>query len=288
MFGKWLSGCEVVSVTAMTENELSRIATRIRQKQPSLIEGDTEVLELVAQHAGNLEGPWKAVTTSGQTLTERTRSVIEGAFGCRAFDAYGCREFARFAHEGEARDAHLIAGEGFIVEVLSEGRAVNPGEVGEVVITDLSGFAMPFIRYRLGDLAELAANPSDVPRARGLPRLGQIHGRVQAILRGIDGRFISSSLLNRIAGDYDFAIARMRAVQVEPGSLTLRIVKGRRYAHETLVEIQELLRSYLGPGLKIEVEFEERGSDPPRSVRFETVQSRPVDFQRQHGLKLAR
>jgi phenylacetate-CoA ligase len=147
---------------------------------------------------------------------------------------------------------------------------------------------MPLVRYRIGDLAELAASPGGNGRARGLPRLGQIHGRVQSILRGTDGRFISGTLLNRIAGDYDYAIARMRAIQNEPGTLTLRIVRAGRYADETLAEIESLLRGYLGSGLKIHVEFEERDAEAPRSLRVETVQSDPVDFQRQHGLKLAR
>jgi phenylacetate-CoA ligase len=288
LFGAWLGRCEHVSIMSMTAQELSRIAELIRKREPALIEGDTEVLELLAQQVPDLHGPWKAVATRGQTLTPRARASIEEAFGCRVYDAYGSREFARFAHESEAHDGHLIAGEGFIVEVLSEGRPVRPGEVGEVVITDLNGFAMPFVRYRIGDLAELAASPGGNGRARGLPRLGQIHGRVQSILRGTDGRFISGTLLNRIAGDYDYAIARMRAIQNEPGTLTLRIVRAGRYADETLAEIESLLRGYLGSGLKIHVEFEERDAEAPRSLRVETVQSDPVDFQRQHGLKLAR
>ncbi len=145
---------------------------------------------------------------------------------------------------------------------------------------------MPFVRYRIGDLAELAPEPVGSETPRGLPRLGQIHGRVQSILRGVDGRFIPGSVLNRIAGDHDYAIARMYAVQTEPGALTLNIMKARRYSDDTLGEIREILRGYLGSGLKIEVVFEERGDELPLSSRTPS-QAPEVDLQSQTGLRIA-
>jgi phenylacetate-CoA ligase len=286
--GAWLSGCEVVSMSGITESQLSRVADRISAKRPTLIEGDAELLELLAGRVTDLKGPWKAIASSGQTLTPKARASIESAFGCPVFDAYGSREFARLAHEAGASDVHHVAGEGFIVEVLLEGRPVRPGEVGEVVITDLNGYAMPLLRYRIGDLAELAPEPDRDARARGLPRIGQIHGRVQSILRGTDDRFVPGTLLHRIAGDYDFAITRLRAAQTEPGAITLRIIKGRRYADETLDEIRERLRGYLGRDLRIDVEFEERSDDQPRNERRDPISTRPVDFQRSRGLRIGR
>jgi len=282
-----LSGLEVIGLGGVTEATLDRVADQIREKRPTLIEGDAEVLELLAERVGELNGPWKGVVSSGQTLGTKARAAIEQAFGCPVFDVYGSSEFSRVAHEAEAREGHLVAGEGYIVEVLMEGRTVAPGEIGEVVITDLTGYAMPLVRYRIGDLAEAAPEPTAAEPARGLPRLGQIHGRVQSILRGPDGRFIPGSVLHRIAGDFDFAIAKLSAVQTEPGAITLHIVKARRYADETLAEIEERLKGYLGPELAIEIAFEEPASDSPLSSR-PTSQAPPVDLQRPQGLKVAR
>jgi phenylacetate-CoA ligase len=47
--------------------------------------------------------------------------------------------------------------DGVLVEVLVDGRPAEPGERGEVVVTNLHAYAMPFIRYRIGDVATRAA-----------------------------------------------------------------------------------------------------------------------------------
>ena len=52
-----------------------------------------------------------------------------------------------------------------IVEVFEGRSSARPGEVGEVVATRLHAFAMPFIRYRLGDLV----TQGDAPCACGAP-----------------------------------------------------------------------------------------------------------------------
>jgi phenylacetate-CoA ligase len=109
---------------------------------------------------------------------------------------------------------------------------------------------------------------------------------VQSILRGVDGRFIPGSVVNQIAGDFDYAIARMRAEQAEPGAITLTITKARRYSDDSLDEIRNALRRYLGNGLKIQVVFEESGSDLPLSQRPPPLSS-PVDLQSQRGLRIA-
>jgi phenylacetate-CoA ligase len=43
--------------------------------------------------------------------------------------------------------------DGVLIEVLVDGRPAEPGERGEVVVTNLHAYAMPFIRYRIGDVA---------------------------------------------------------------------------------------------------------------------------------------
>jgi phenylacetate-CoA ligase len=52
---------------------------------------------------------------------------------------------------GETGELHVCE-DGVIFEVLTDGRPANPGERGEVVCTNLHAFAMPLIRYRLGDI----------------------------------------------------------------------------------------------------------------------------------------
>jgi phenylacetate-CoA ligase len=54
------------------------------------------------------------------------------------------------------------------------GNPRGPGEVGRVVVTPLNNFAMPLIRYELGDTAEVGA---PCACGRGLPVLTRILDR---------------------------------------------------------------------------------------------------------------
>ena len=56
------------------------------------------------------------------------------------------------------------------------------------MITDLNNYCMPFIRYRIGDLAEAMDATDACACGRGLPRIGNIEGRVQSIIIGANGR----------------------------------------------------------------------------------------------------
>ena len=66
------------------------------------------------------------------------------------------------------------------MEVLGEdGRPCKAGETGRVIVTPLHNYAMPLIRYEIGDYVELG-EPCDC--GRGLPVINRILGREQEIL----------------------------------------------------------------------------------------------------------
>jgi phenylacetate-CoA ligase len=283
-----LAGMNVVPVRQITTAKLDEITELLVKQSPQLLEGDAEVLELLAEHvraAGGADAHCRAVISTGQTLSPRSRSLLESAFGCRVFDAYGSREFARFAHESDTHAGHLIAAEGYIVEILIEGRPAAPGEIGEVVVTDLSGFAMPLIRYRIGDLAEAVDPREQSACGRGLPRIGEIRGRAQSVLRGVDGQLVPGTFLSHALSEFDFAIKRLEAVQHQPGTLDLKLVKGARYSDDRLDELLSLLRAELGEGLAVRVEIVDE--EPAATSRRASVSGMPIDLQRE-GQRIAR
>ena len=91
------------------------------------------------------------------------------------FETYGCREVMLIATECAAHAGLHLSMETLVVEVVVRERRngrrarASPGELGEVVITDLTNLAMPFIRYANGDLGR-AGEPGAVRlRARPAP-----------------------------------------------------------------------------------------------------------------------
>ena len=166
-----------------------------------------------------------------------------------------------------------------MVEVLKDGSPAQPGEVGEVVITDLNNYCLPFIRYRIGDLAE-AVDPTEACACgRGLPRLGRIEGRVQSIVVGASGQYIPGTFFAHLFKDYEHAIRQFQIVQERRGAIRLRVVKGGRFSEAALREVLATLRRFLGEQMQIEVQFEENIDMVRTGKRLACVSKLGIDFQ---------
>lgn len=126
------------------------------------------------------------VRTFGETLTPGLREVCLKAWGATLTDVYSAEEVGYIALQCPAHEHYHIQSESLLVEILDEmGRPCSPGEIGKVVITTLHNFAMPLIRYEVGDYAELG---EPCPCGRGLPVLKRIMGRQRNMLTMPDGR----------------------------------------------------------------------------------------------------
>jgi phenylacetate-CoA ligase len=279
----WFARREFVPVFEMTEDKLEEIVQLLVGAQPVLIDGYAEAFNFLAQYLetrGGIDSRPRALMSSAQTLPRKSRELIEKAFGCPVFDKYGSREFSGVAYESDAHEGHLVVAEGYVVEILVDGRPALPGEVGEVVITDLNNYCMPFIRYRIGDLAEAVDNSVQSSCGRGLPRMGEIQGRVQSIIQGTDGHFVPGSFFPHLLKDYEYAIKRFQVVQDEAGAIKLRVVKAPRYSDTTLDEIKAQIRQYLGDGLRIDVIFEDHIEMVRTGKHLASVSKLPIDFQK--------
>jgi phenylacetate-CoA ligase len=251
--------------------------------QPVLMDGYAEALDFIARYlktTGRVDVRPKALMSSAQTLPLPSRKLIEEAFGCKVFDKYGSREFSGIAYECEAHSGHHVVSEAYIVEVLKDGEPVKPGEVGEVVITDLNNYCMPFIRYRIGDLAEAVDDTIACSCGRGAPRVGAIEGRVQSIIQGADGRYLPGTFFAHYLKEFDHAIKKFQVVQEERDAMIFRVVKGGRFSDDVLDEVLATFREYLGAEMKITVEFVDEVAMVRTGKRLASVSRLGIDFQK--------
>lgn len=278
-----------VPVFEMREEILPDIIRQVSDWQPTLVDGYAEALNLIGQYIkvhGGLEHRPRGVMSSAQMLPDNSRAIIEEAFGCRVFDKYGGREFSGIAYECEAHQGHHVVSEGFIVEILRDGRPAAPGEVGEVVITDLNNYCMPFIRYRIGDLAEAVDNRVACACGRGLPRIGKIEGRVQSIIQGMDGRYLPGTFFAHYLKEFDYAFKLYQVLQEEPESMIFKVVKGSRYSDDVLQEVLSTFRAYLGDAMRIDVQFVDNLEMVRTGKRLASVSRIKIDFQRNAPVKV--
>jgi phenylacetate-CoA ligase len=128
----------------------------------------------------------KAIITTSEKLTDEMRTVIEKAFNCKVYQEYSTVENAVFASECEYQKLH-ISPDVSIVEILrTDGSPCTPGEIGEVVVTPLTRYYEPLIRFRIGDLAAWDDKPC--PCGRSMPVIREVVGRIEDIVIGPDGR----------------------------------------------------------------------------------------------------
>jgi phenylacetate-CoA ligase len=285
-----LSNRTFIPIFELSDENLSKMIDVVVGVQPILMDGYAEALDFIARYlktTGRVDVRPKALMSSAQTLPAPSRKLIEEAFGCKVYDKYGSREFSGIAYECEAHTGHHVVSEAYIVETLKDGEPVAPGEIGEVVITDLNNFCMPFIRYRIGDLAEAVDNSLPCPCGRGAPRLGAIEGRVQSIIQGADGRYLPGTFFAHYLKEFDHAIKKFQVVQEERDAMTFRVVKGGRYSDDVLEEVLSTFREYLGQEMKITVEFVEEVAMVRTGKRLASVSRLGIDFQRAAPARIA-
>lgn len=131
----------------------------------------------------------KAGIFGAEPWSLETRKRIEDATGINAYDIYGTSEISGplFTECHVKKGIHIWA-DMFLVEVLDPktGEPVADGETGELVFTTLHKFALPLIRYRIGDLSIMNSEPCECGRTH--PRIMRILGRTDdmLIIRGIN------------------------------------------------------------------------------------------------------
>jgi len=193
---RWLLNQVVLSASHLTPERIDSYARFLTAWRPRLIYGYPTVIYRVARHLLDQPGLLGAyrprlVACTSEMLLPHLRETIGRAFACPVANEYGSRDGGMIAHE--CAEGHLhIFGEQVIVEV---DRPDADG-IGDLLITNLDGYGMPFIRYRIGDRGALTDAPC--PCGLPLPRLREIQGRANDFLVGRAGRLIHSSTANYI------------------------------------------------------------------------------------------
>lgn len=109
-----------------------------------------------------------------------------------------------------------------LVEILrDDGTPCAPGETGRVIVTSFYNYAMPFIRYEIGDYA--VVGPLKVKCPVRLPTLARVFGRYRNTFTLKDGRIIYPYVT--IGRFRDFvAFEQVQVVQTDYDEIEVRYV----------------------------------------------------------------
>lgn len=142
----------------------------------------------------------KVAITGGEPGGGPMRRLFEEKYNMITGDFYGTADVGIIAYEcREKSGLHLI--DNIVVEVIDPGtgKAVSPGEVGEVVVTNFNK-AYPMIRFGTGDLSKI--DEEYCACGRTSVRLTKILGRVGEAVR-VRGMFIHPKQTQQIVASFD-------------------------------------------------------------------------------------
>jgi len=193
-----------------------------------------------------------AIVVSAETLHEDWRIVIEQSFKVPVYNRYGGRDIKFVAQECPVRKGLHINAENSLVEIVKGGRPVAPGELGEIVITRLDNFAMPFIRYRSGDLGTMSRSACEC--GRSLPLLEKIEGRVQDTIVTDDGRIVSGPFFAHVMKDCP-DVKEFQVHQLRSNQLLIQIVLDHERRFSSQSRIERIVREYMGQDMRIDFEL---------------------------------
>jgi phenylacetate-CoA ligase len=164
----------------------------------------------------------KAVLAHGETVLPRVRELILERLGAPLIAFYSCQEVGYIATQCPVTTHYHVMAENVFVEILrDDGSPSAPGEPGQVVVTSLYNYAMPFIRYAIGDVA--TPGPEYCTCGMTLPVIEQIDGRTRYAFEFEDGSRVWPRLINFDVSPF-VAYREFQLVQVDRKKIELRYV----------------------------------------------------------------
>lgn len=257
----WLVNERLLSAFDLSDRQLRRYARVFRKLRPASVYSYASTLWRFAEFAGRqapeLHGMVRrAAFVTGEQLLPNWRRDIVAALGCPLAEEYGCREAGLIAHECPAGAYHISA-ENLILEVLDDaGVPVPTGTTGNLVVTNLEAYAMPFIRYQTGDRGALRTGRCEC--GRGLPLMQRPTGRTFEFLETQDGTRLSGVALSRDLKEVE-GISHYRVIQETRERVRVLIVPNERYHREEgEALIRRMIRARIGPQTEIPIHYLER------------------------------
>jgi phenylacetate-CoA ligase len=235
------------------------IGARLRDVRPHLLACYPSHLRAIARELGPRgarELGLRAISVSSEPSSADERADLGRLFGCGVYDEYSTEELTRVAAQCTHGTYHLFEDVAYVETLDPETGSPTPeGARGEVVGTYLHNYAMPFIRYRQGDLASIARRRCACGwQFRALTELG---GRKLDQFVLPSGRVLTSGWL--LDASYSFLfdvgadIAAFTLIQETPSRVRIEIVAGASYTPAMTAAIERRFHELVAEPLDVEV-----------------------------------
>ncbi|MBS7619933.1 phenylacetate--CoA ligase family protein [Candidatus Bathyarchaeota archaeon] len=234
---------DFVSVFDSIEDQIAKIESL----RPDILDGYSTSLTILAKELekrGIKTINPRFLISGAELLDNHMREIIERVFEASVYDQYSIVEVERISSQCPIKKGYHIDADSLIIQFVdNNGEEVSIGEGGEIVCTSLFSYAMPFIRYAIGDIGV----PTDETCECGitLPLMKIIEGRKDSLIPLPDGRILSPRMFSITVNSFSEIekVDQFQVIQKKLDLFEFRIKKKNENDDEKILESK--LRAHL-------------------------------------------
>lgn len=255
----WILQKKLLSVLDINKEKIPFIVSLINGLKARYFEGYSASLVKLAtlfnENEVKLKETPKSIIATSENLFENQRELIQDVFNCKVYNRYGSREFSgAVAQEcSYFNGLHVNPNLCYLEVVGKENNILDSGKEGRILITDLNNYAMPFIRFEIGDMGVLVED--DCNCGRKFQNLKKIIGR--------SGEFLISQFDEKIpllpissgvfSSKYTPYVSMFQFIQPNKGELVIKLVPTKKYKEEVGREIEDIIKNRINFKTEIQI-----------------------------------
>jgi phenylacetate-CoA ligase len=199
----------------------------------------------------------RRLMVTGEPLTPAAKGRIEECWGTEVYNFFGMAEIGVAAVECWLHHSLHFLHDYLYPEILDPKThsTLKTGEVGELVVTTLSKFGMPFIRYNTRDLVSMSdeACPCGFSGTSITKHLGRSDGMIKVKGKGVYPAYVEQVLLSTPELGSEYQIIVKHGTYGDNIMVQAEVQRGRQADEELKKRIAYKMREELGVNLEIEV-----------------------------------
>jgi phenylacetate-CoA ligase len=242
----WLNNTLMIDAYELSDGNVDQAIARIEAFAPVYLHGYVSALytvarRMLAQGRTLAHLHLRAAVTESEKLYDFQREALGQALACPILENYGSVEMGNIAEmdvQGRLRPNEDL----YVIETLAGGAAV---------LTHLMSHAHPFIRFKLGDLLEFAA---DVPGPLPYRVINQVIGRTLDLFPRPDGGYVHGMAMAHVLDPHLRYIRRYQLRQEQIERFRIKLELAEPLPQEASRRITDDLRRLMGAPVAVEIE----------------------------------
>ncbi|MEE9361045.1 MAG: hypothetical protein V3U92_00440 [Cellulophaga sp.] len=238
-------GDYIFSVLHLSNNNINIYVDKIIEMQPAILRGYPSFFNSLANHIlkHNITLPFKikGIILTAEMCSTNQQLNIEKAFSSMVYFEYGHTEVCLFCYTKDKTYTYESSPIYGYIEILNDdGSETKIGQIGNIIVTGFINMAMPFIRYKTGDLAKLKY------RNAGVVYFDEFQGRQQsyALSKNKKKVYLNTMIFGLLAENLK-RVLKWQIIQHKIGELEFYIIKTKDFSKKDELNIEKVIKNVI-------------------------------------------